>query len=181
MVLAYTSCTPQPSIVPEKVKALPLTVVFSERLENFKAQFIGNIFLVRKKLSEPEYYFVGEELKGRLIASLTTSFEKVRVVREGQVLFPSSVNIDILLKRCAAYCERLQKAVLDYVCQEEITEELIYESRTRGFRARELVFLHQTNHYLYDYQLIRKGKDFIEKRVLREENGQRRRVENASL
>ena len=70
LVLAYTSCTPQPSIVPEKVKALPLTVVFSERLENFKAQFIGNIFLVRKKLSEPEYYFVGEELKGRLIASL---------------------------------------------------------------------------------------------------------------
>lgn len=92
-----------------------------------------------------------------------------------------SVNIDILLKRCAAYCERLQEAVLDYVCQEEITEELIYESRTRGFRAIELVSLHQTNHYIYDYQLIRKGRDFIEKRVLREENGQRRHVENASL
>ena len=93
LILAYTSCTHQPQIVPEKVTSPSLTVVFSERLENFKAQFIGNIFLVRKKLSEPEFYFVGEELKGRLIASLTTCIEKVRVIREGQVLPPGSLVI----------------------------------------------------------------------------------------
>lgn len=93
----------------------------------------------------------------------------------------SSTKLDVLLNHCAAYCERLQEAVLDYVCQEEITEELIYKLRTRGFRTTELVSLHQANHYLYDYQLIRKGRNFIEKRVLREENEQRRHVENASL
>jgi len=93
LLLVFTSCTHQPLIVPEKVIASPIMVVFSERLENFKAQFIGNIFLVRKKLSEPEFYFVGEELKGRLIASLTTCIEKVRVIREGQVLPAGSLVI----------------------------------------------------------------------------------------
>lgn len=73
-----------------------------------------------------------------------------------------------ILKKSAAYCQRLEQAALDFICFEEVTEETVH-------------FTRDTKVYLYDYQFIRKNKQTKEKRDLISINGQRTKVRDSSL
>lgn len=65
-----------------------------------------------------------------------------------------------LLKKAAAYCLKLDRAALDFVCLEELTETTFNLSP-------------DTNIYLYDYQFIRKGDEARERRDLVSFNGKK--------
>ncbi len=101
-------------------------------------------------------------------------------------------ELKIILEKCAEYCERLANVALHFICEETIREEL-YLGRSRGptvttsgggnirisssggGRALEI------NKYVYDYQLIKKGRKIEETRILLKENGKKKHEENASL
>ena len=78
-------------------------------------------------------------------------------------------ELELILKKCAEYCERLNNVSLYFVCKEEIKEKIY------NFRAVE------KNMYIYDYQLIRKGNSTNEQRILIEENGQEKNDLDAQL
>ena len=100
-------------------------------------------------------------------------------------------NLSKILNKTAKYCERVKSIALFYVCQEEIkdkanfyslasvTRTTIYgqENVPLGLRAQRT----RTNSYLYDYQLIKKGEDLSEQRILLKKNGKKMHKENAEL
>jgi len=65
-----------------------------------------------------------------------------------------------ILRKSAAYCQRLDKAALDFVCLEEVTETSFNLSPS-------------TDVYLYDYQLIRKAGGTKERRNVVSVNGKK--------
>lgn len=73
-----------------------------------------------------------------------------------------------ILEKSAGYCQRLDRAALDFVCFEEVTET------SRHYT------LH-TDIYLYDYQFVRKDKETKERRNLISVNGQKTNVKDSSL
>lgn len=83
----------------------------------------------------------------------------------------SSGNTDLetVLEKCAKYCEKLDDLSLYYVCKEKV-KEVVYHP-----------YLGYTNVFVYDYQLIRKNKKITEKRILIEENGQKKQEKDAQL
>jgi hypothetical protein len=85
-----------------------------------------------------------------------------------------------ILKNCAKYCEKLEKTALYFVCEEKIREEIILKQEVRMGRGY-LPAEKEINSYIYDYQLIRKGKEFRESRILIKENGEKRNIKNAQL
>jgi len=94
-------------------------------------------------------------------------------------------DLDTLLNKCADYCEKLANASLFFVCTERIEEE-INEFNAKGYSryrydkgigAKKV----EGNTYVYDYQLIKKGKRIEEKRILLEENGEKKNEANAQL
>jgi hypothetical protein len=95
-----------------------------------------------------------------------------------------------ILRRAGQYSERLEKASLDFVCLEEITEKIDY-SRDKSDEVRlvgggirtqiRIAKLKEKNSYLYDYQFIRKGSNKKEKRVLLEKNGKKAKEEDPQL
>ena len=80
-------------------------------------------------------------------------------------------ELELILKKCADYCERLGNVALFFICQEEIKEEIRRTGRARRER----------NVYVYDYQLIRKQNEINERRILLEENRQKKHEKNAQL
>jgi hypothetical protein len=72
-----------------------------------------------------------------------------------------------LLKKTAEYCDRLEKAVLDLYCREKVAENVY--TPFRSFRSPSLnsmfPFKTETVEVEFDYQLIRKGGQKIEKRI----------------
>lgn len=82
-------------------------------------------------------------------------------------------ELELILKKCEEYCERLSSAVLDFICKETITEEI--RSRSGWNLGAE------KNIYVYDYQLIKKGNSKDEQRILIEENGQEKNDLDAQL
>jgi hypothetical protein len=98
---------------------------------------------------------------------------------------------DSLLHSTAAYCRRLQGAALRFSCREEVRERLskallpkaeilqdtyIYGGGRIALRGGELL-----REWIYDYLLARRGGGFQESRILLEEDGKSKRVENARL
>lgn len=77
-------------------------------------------------------------------------------------------RLDAILKKSAEYCRRLEKAALDYVCLEKVTEESVR-------------FTRKTDVYLYDYQFVRKNKQTKEKRDLLSVNGRKTKSRDSSL
>jgi hypothetical protein len=73
-----------------------------------------------------------------------------------------------ILEKSAEYCRRLDRAALDFVCLEEVTE------MSRHFTP-------QTDIYLYDYQFIRKNGGAKEKRNLLAVNGKKKNIRDSSL
>ena len=73
-----------------------------------------------------------------------------------------------ILKKSAEYCSRLERAALDFICFEEVTEETVR-------------FTRKTTVYLYDYQFVRKDKKAQEKRELISVDGQKSKDRKSSL
>ncbi len=97
-----------------------------------------------------------------------------------------------VLKKAADYFEKLKSQSVYYYCREKIIETIYpipkkYRTFIKGdigiqgdytkFRKGEPI----VNSYLYDFQVIRKGKKEKEKRILLEENGVKKNKKNASL
>ncbi len=100
----------------------------------------------------------------------------------------------VVLKAAREYCRKLEKAALDFVCLEEIKEEIDFSRDSPRDRSNEastdLLFSFGTNFrnapgfgknkdvkrdntYLFDYQFVRLGGQVKEKRVLLEKNGKK--------
>lgn len=92
--------------------------------------------------------------------------------------------LDEILKKTSQYCEKLDGAIFDFVCLEEISEIADYSleiERNLELSERYKIPRIEKKEYLYDYQLIRKGGETKERRILLEENGREKYEENAEL
>ena len=92
-----------------------------------------------------------------------------------------------ILKRSREYCRRLAHVALDFVCMEEVSEKYIDVVQVvqmirfgMGSRIVEKDVVHK-HKYLYDYQFIRKDDRKIEKRILLEEDGLKKKEEITQL
>jgi hypothetical protein len=77
-------------------------------------------------------------------------------------------RLAVILNKSAEYCRRLEKAALDFICLEEVTELSVH-------------FTPDTEVYLYDYQFIKKNKQTQEKRNLIAVNGRKTNIQDSSL
>ena len=85
-------------------------------------------------------------------------------------------RLRLILSRTGEYCYLLENAVIDFVCLEEIKEEINWSKdypRMRPWLIR--------NNYVYDYQFVKKNHRIEESRVLLEENGRKKHEKNAKL
>jgi hypothetical protein len=97
-----------------------------------------------------------------------------------------------ILEKTGEYCRRLEKAALDFVCLEDVSERI---DMSRDIIQSKLAFLWdaarpriasriepvKVKKYRYDYQLVRKGGKIKESRILLEENSRRMYEEDADL
>jgi len=97
-------------------------------------------------------------------------------------------KLDEILTKTREYCEKLENAAFDFVCKEKIIEKIDMRGRDqvlsivrnlRGSWGSNKKI--ETNSYVYDYQLIKKGWSVVETRSLLEENGKERYEKNAVL
>ena len=79
-----------------------------------------------------------------------------------------SPRLSAVLKKAAEYCRKLDRAALDFICLEEVTE------MTRSFTPH-------TDVTLYDYQFIRKNRETQEKRNLVAVDGKKTEVHDSPL
>jgi hypothetical protein len=111
-------------------------------------------------------------------------------MRSGQDI--DSVDLNALLVKAADYADRLEGAVFDFVCQEEIKEWInpaleIQVQRIRRvpghsfYVPRTPVIRPVKRSLIYDYQCIRKGGKIHERRTLLKENRKEKNEPNASL
>jgi len=95
-------------------------------------------------------------------------------------------ELNEILKKSSAYCERLSNSVLYFVCHEEVQELInpinITEVRHRLSRRRwKNIRRFQTNKFIYDYQLVRKDGEIKEVRQLVEKNGEKLKPGHSEL
>ena len=102
-------------------------------------------------------------------------------------------KLEEILSKAKEYCRRLENAALDFVCIEEATEIINHSKDIDTDRLRvdpeEIVKSRsmipipwgavEKNSYIYDYQLVRKGSQKIERRILVKKNGKKMHIENA--
>lgn len=107
----------------------------------------------------------------------------------------SAMNQTILpriLEKTAGYCKKLEKASIYYFCKEKITETIYpIPKKYRGARTSRVGIHGQfskfhnkssiVNEFLYEYQIIRKGKKEKERRILLKENGKDKNKQKARL
>ncbi len=96
---------------------------------------------------------------------------------------PNPDELDQILSACAAYCGRLSAAVLDFICEERIEEEIYAYGLDRSLDYSFASIRRKTerNAYIYDYQLIRRDGKVRENRTLLEENGRKTQEPQARL
>jgi len=105
--------------------------------------------------------------------------------------FRQDLEMSTLLQRAAEYYKRLEAAVVYYFCVETVTEMLHpVPEKHKGFVAFHAdakgwpsLYPKKTlkNEWVYDYQMLRRGKSVQERRVLLRENGLEKKQEHASL
>lgn len=100
---------------------------------------------------------------------------------EGQQIDRQDSELREILAHAADYCEKLNRAVLDFVCTESIQEQFYYNLRKGKFFVQQLVRTNARNRFIYDYQLLRKNKKTGEQRILLEVNGKRLQQKDAPL
>jgi len=92
-----------------------------------------------------------------------------------------------ILRSTGEYCERVKQIALHYICQENVIDiENFFHgaSRALGMQREEKVFnirRVKRRTYRYDYQLVRKGDNLSEQRIMLEKNGKKKHQENADL
>ena len=82
----------------------------------------------------------------------------------------SGRRLAALLEKAARYCRRLDRAALDFICKEQIAEEIDHAWEwpvEKYFRVRR----REKNSYLYDIQFVRKNGIKTESRALLKKNG----------
>jgi hypothetical protein len=102
-----------------------------------------------------------------------------------------SIDLNDLLAKAAKYANRLEGAVFDFVCREEIKEwinpsleelELVTITDWTRFKTiRRRVVRPVTRSLIYDYQCIRKGGKIYERRILLKENREEKYEPDAPL
>jgi hypothetical protein len=97
----------------------------------------------------------------------------------------SPADLGLLLEGAAAYCDRLSRSVLDFVCRERI-EEWSYPDASLISRMPKWNFVYagqrESHAYQYDYQLVRDRTGSIrESRILLREGKRDMHVPDASL
>lgn len=102
-------------------------------------------------------------------------------------------QLELILKKCAEYCERVKSIAMFYVCQEEIKESTNFYRTTNTLRTTpygitEMVpggalKLKRTrkSSFLYNYQLINKEEKLHEQRTLLKKNNRKKQLEDAEL
>lgn len=91
-----------------------------------------------------------------------------------------------ILEETRDYCESVKNMALFYICKEKVTHVKYYYSK-RGLERFSLSSgklksrdsRHKT--FVYDYQLIKKEKELREKRILLEEDGKEKYVEDVEI
>lgn len=92
-----------------------------------------------------------------------------------------------ILRSSGEYCERVKRIALHYVCLENVIDiENFFQgvSRAVGMQREERIFSIRRvrrRTYSYDYQLIKKGDDLLEQRIMLEKNGKKKHQEDADL
>jgi len=101
------------------------------------------------------------------------------------------IRLRAVLNKAIRYCRRLERAALDFVCLEEISEKIdysreredeIYVPLNTGIRTQiKIAKRKQENTYLYDFQFTRKADFKKENRTLFEKNGKKAKEQDAPL
>ena len=111
-------------------------------------------------------------------------------MRSGQDI--DSVDLNMLLAKAADYADRLEGAVFDFVCREEIKEwinpaleiqvQRIIRVPGHSFYVPRIPVIRPVKRsFIYDYQCIRKDGKIHERRTLLKENRKEKNEPNASL
>ncbi len=96
-------------------------------------------------------------------------------------------RLTAILSKARSYCQRLERAALDFVCQEEVserydatretTQDLLVPGQKSGYVGTQPIQMASpvkaSNRYLYDYQFVRKNQQAKEKREFLEVNGKK--------
>jgi len=123
-----------------------------------------------------------------LLAGSVIFFSLLTLTQEQE----DQIKLNRILNRAEDYCNKLGKAAFDFVCKEKITEKIdVTPEWTPDDRVLKIVKdlpgawgpskKIKKNTFVYDYQLIKKGRDIEEKRILLRENGKKRHKKNARL
>jgi len=137
----------------------------------------------RERRSPPAARFRGVVLALGLAAVSLLPAE----TRGGEAGFASVAQdpggLDHLLAACAVYCGKLSAAVLDFICEERIEEEIYDYNRGGGigFFSSSLQRNTERNRYLYDYQMVRWEGTVRESRTLLQENRRKTNEARAPL
>lgn len=91
------------------------------------------------------------------------------------------IDLSGILAKSADYCARLNSVVLDFVCREKIHERFYFNFTKMKFFAEKLVATNAENHFLYDYQMIRRNKKIREIRNLLKVNDKTYKPKEAPL
>ncbi|UCE41766.1 MAG: hypothetical protein JSV17_01880 [Candidatus Aminicenantes bacterium] len=150
-----------------------------------------NAFEIAQGFDYPEYMKVAKTVFFSLLVFFLFSPEIFPHNQQKNASEEKDKREDIL-KKTADYCEKLKKVVFDFVCHENITEkvflydtkraQMMIEGTGERILMTELEFKRaKTTTYLYDYQMVRKGEEGFEKRILLKENKRNKHQENAQL
>lgn len=99
--------------------------------------------------------------------------ETIRLA-QGLQVFQEKVLLRDLLKGLAAYCAKLDQQYFMFFCHEVIKD---YVDFSLEFKHRRPI----ANTFVYDYQLLKEKNKIKEQRILLEENGEKKHMEDARL
>jgi hypothetical protein len=102
-------------------------------------------------------------------------------INKKNILERTPIELSEVLAKAANYCSRLNSAVLDFICQEHIRERFYFNFRLGKYFAMNLIETNAENHFLYDYQMIRRNKKTREKRNLLQANNKSYEPKEAPL
>ncbi len=97
------------------------------------------------------------------------------------------IKLDLILEKTGDYCELVKNMALFYVCKEKVEDERYYHRKRSimnfSLSSTEKLEPRRTRKktYAYDYQLVKKGKELREKRILLEEDGAKKHEENVEF
>ena len=96
--------------------------------------------------------------------------------RTGPYQTADAARLAQILQKTADYCRKLENALLDFVCIEQVKETLHYEvfENDRFPGSYRVINKAEENTFLYEYQLIRNADKTEESRTLIEKNGKKR-------